>query len=169
MFMMWKNQIMITMVSCPGLSLYILHTLFLLSSLMNSYPDCILCVNAKMELPPHYACEDNHSTFTYKLWIIDHFLQSLIGNYSQIMKILVSFTHSMHQVQQLSATKVFAHNNLLELCYSITMSERHFMIVNQLLKQPNECVSYSWSCFSEFNPTVYTSGWSMPLGFLLCD
>ena len=92
-----------------------------------------------------------------------------LGIILKILEILVSSTHSLHQVQQLSATKVFAHNNLLELCYSVTMSERHSMIVNQLLKQQNGCVFYSWSCFSELNPTVYTSGWSMPLGFILRD
>ena len=50
-----------------------------------------------------------------------------------ILKILekpVIYINSLHKVQQLSATKVFAHNNLLELCYSVTMSERHCMILN---------------------------------------
>ena len=64
---------MIIMILCSGLSHYILHTFFLQSSLTQIMPRLHFDIHAKLELPPHYVCEDNHGTITYKLEV-DHFL-----------------------------------------------------------------------------------------------
>ena len=162
-----RENHMIIMILWSGLSHYIFYTLFLQSSLTQIMPRLHITYSFKAGVTSTLCLWRRSRYFYIQNLIIFHncWLEIIL----KILEILVSSIHSLHQVQQLSATKVFAHNNLLELCYSVTMSERHSMIVNQLLKQQNGCVFYSWSCFSEFNPTVYTSGWSMPLGFLLCD
>ena len=60
------------------------------------------------------------------------------------------------------------HNSLLVLCYCITMTERHCLIVRDLLKQQS---SMDFFVLADLNPSVTTSGWfmcMMPLGFVFC-
>ena len=128
-------------------------------------------IHAKLELLPHYACEDDHGTITYKLGIWSFSIIADRKLFSKYWKYLfhpfipcVKF-NNYQPPRSLHSTVCWS----CELCYCVIMSERHCKIANDLLKRQHGCLSHSWSCFSEFNRTVYTSGWSMPLGFLLCD
>ena len=170
MVLMWQNYNMIIMILWSGLTHYILHTLFLLSSLTQIIPRLHIAHFMQSWSYLHIMLVKTITVLLHTSFeLVTIFYNCWLGIILKILEKLVSSINSLHKVQQLSATNAFAHNNLLELCYNVTMSEPHCIIVNELPKQQHGSLSHSWSCFSEFNPTVYTSGWSMPLGFLLCD
>ena len=107
-----RENHMIIMILWSGLSHNIFYTLFLQSSLTQIMPRLHIAYSFKAGVTSTLCLWRRSRYYHIQTWNLIIFHNCWLEIILKILEILVSSIHSLRQVQQLSATKAFARNNL---------------------------------------------------------